>query len=83
MKINKYLGFTALSSTYIEPIVNQRWAKTGVPGEKPPDLPVQNLASNMCPERDRPMKLCLVASHHNRVHEAILISDTMPSLIGN
>ena len=28
--------------TYIEPIVNQRWAKTGVPGEKPPDLPVQN-----------------------------------------
>ena len=50
-KINEYLGFTALSSiycTYIEPIVNQRWAKTGVPGEKPPDVPVQNLAS---PER--------------------------------
>ena len=23
--------------TYIEPIVNLRWAKTGVPGEKPPD----------------------------------------------
>ena len=37
--------------TYIEPIVNQRWAKTGVPGEKSPDLPVQNLASHMCPER--------------------------------
>ena len=37
--------------TYIEPIVNQRWGKTGVPGEKPPDLPVQNLASHMWPER--------------------------------
>ena len=35
--------------TYIEPIVNQRWGKTGVPGEKPPDLPVQNLASHMWP----------------------------------
>ena len=23
--------------TYIEPIVHQRWAKTGEPGEKPPD----------------------------------------------
>ena len=23
--------------TYIEPIVHRRWAKTGVPGEKPPD----------------------------------------------
>ena len=33
--------------TYIEHIVIQRWAKTGVPGEKPPDLPVQNLASHM------------------------------------
>ena len=37
--------------TYIGPIVNQRSAKTGVPGEKPPDLPVQNLASRMYPER--------------------------------
>ena len=37
--------------TYNEPIVNQSWAKTGVPEEKPPDLPVQNLASHMCPER--------------------------------
>ena len=35
---------------YIKPIVNQRWAKTGVPGEKPPDLPMQNLASHMYPE---------------------------------
>ena len=26
-------------------IVNQRWEKTGVPGEKTPDLPVQKLAS--------------------------------------
>ena len=26
-------------STYIEPIVHQRWAKTGEPGEKPPDHP--------------------------------------------
>ena len=25
--------------TYIEPIVHRRWAKTGVPGEKPPDHP--------------------------------------------
>ena len=25
--------------TYIEPIVHQRCAKTGVPGEKPPDHP--------------------------------------------
>ena len=33
--------------TYIKLIVNQKWAKTGVPGEKPPDLPVQNLASLM------------------------------------
>ena len=37
--------------TDIEAIVNQRWAKTGVPGEKTPDLPVQNLASHMYPER--------------------------------
>ena len=28
--------------TYIKPIVNQRWAKAGIPGEKPPDLLVQN-----------------------------------------
>ena len=38
---------------YIEPIVNQRWAKTGVPEEKPPDLPVQNLASHMYPREAR------------------------------
>ena len=25
--------------TYIEPIVHQRWAKTGEPGEKSPDHP--------------------------------------------
>ena len=25
--------------TYIKPIVHQRWAKIGVPGEKPPDHP--------------------------------------------
>ena len=25
--------------TYIEPIVHQMWAKTGEPGEKPPDHP--------------------------------------------
>ena len=25
--------------TYIEPIVHQRWAKTGELGEKPPDRP--------------------------------------------
>ena len=38
--------------TYFEPIVNQRWwAKTGVPGENPPDLPLQNLASHMWPDR--------------------------------
>ena len=37
--------------TYIEPIVNHRLAKTGVPGEKPSNLPVQNLASHMRPER--------------------------------
>ena len=37
--------------TYIEPIVNQKWTKTGVPGEKQPDLPMQNLASHMCTER--------------------------------
>ena len=53
VKINKHMGFTAFQEywTYIESIVNQRWAKTGVPGEKPPDLPMQNLASHMCPER--------------------------------
>ena len=37
--------------TYIEPIIKQRWAKTGVPREKPPDLPLQNLASHMYPEQ--------------------------------
>ena len=37
--------------TYFEPTVNQRWAKAGVPGEKPPDVPLQNLASHMWPER--------------------------------
>ena len=25
--------------TYIEPTVHRRWAKTGEPGEKPPDHP--------------------------------------------
>ena len=25
--------------TYIEPVVHRRWAKTGEPGEKPPDHP--------------------------------------------
>ena len=29
--------------TYVEPTVNQRSAKTGVPEEKPPDLLAQNL----------------------------------------
>ena len=35
------LGFTDFQEyfTYIEPIVHQRWAKTGEPGEKPPDHP--------------------------------------------
>ena len=47
------MGFTALTKILhlFEPIVNQRWAKTGVPGEKTPALPVQNLASHTCPER--------------------------------
>ena len=36
--------------TYMEPIVNQRWVKTVVPGKNPPDLPVQNLASHMYPK---------------------------------
>ena len=36
--------------TYIEPIVNQRWAKTRVPRENLSDLSVQNLASHMCPK---------------------------------
>ena len=39
--------------TYIKPIVNQRWGKTGVPGERPPDLLVQNLVSHM-PKWTRP-----------------------------
>ena len=38
--------------TYIKPIDNQRWAKTGVPGEKPSDLLVQNLESHMYPVLD-------------------------------
>ena len=29
--------------TYIEPIVHRRWAKTGEPGEKPPDHPKAEL----------------------------------------
>ena len=29
--------------TYIEPIVHRRWAKTGEPGEKPPDHPQAEL----------------------------------------
>ena len=37
--------------TYIKLIVNQSWAKTGVPGEKLSDLQVQNLASHMYSER--------------------------------
>ena len=37
---------------YIKLILNQIWAKTGVPGEKLPDLLVQNLASHMYAERD-------------------------------
>ena len=39
--------------TYIEPIVNQRWVKTGVPREKLTDLPVQNLAFHMYPSEAR------------------------------
>ena len=39
--------------TSIEPKINERWKKTGVPGEKPPDLPVQNLASHMYPSEAR------------------------------
>ena len=30
--------------TYIEPIVHRRWAKTGEPGEKPPDHPLAELS---------------------------------------
>ena len=37
--------------SYMEPIVNQRRAKAEVPGEKLPNLLVQNLASHMCPKR--------------------------------
>ena len=33
--------------TYIELFINQRWAKTGVPGETPRDLQVRNFASHM------------------------------------
>ena len=54
-KINKYKYIRLRPfqeyCTYIEPIVNQRWVKARVPGEKPPNLPVQNLASHMCPEQ--------------------------------
>ena len=47
LKKTEDLGFIALSRnfTYIELIVNQRWARIGVPREKPPDLLVRNLAS--------------------------------------
>ena len=29
--------------TYIEPIIYQKWVKTGEPGEKPPDHPYADL----------------------------------------
>ena len=42
--------------TYIGPIVNQRWAKTGIPGEKPPDQLVRNLASHVPRARLEPQR---------------------------
>ena len=36
--------------TYFELIISQRFVKTEVPGEKPPDLPLQNLTSDMWPK---------------------------------
>ena len=39
---------------HIRPIVKQNRAKTGVPGERPPDLPVQNLASHVSRARLEP-----------------------------
>ena len=39
--------------TYIEPIVNQRWTKTGVPGEKLPDLPVRTWHLTCVPSEAR------------------------------
>ena len=49
LKKTEDLGFIALSRnfTYIKLIVNQRWARIGVPREKPSDLLVWNLASHM------------------------------------
>ena len=49
LKKTEDLGFIGLSRnfTYIELIVNKRWARIGVPREKPPDLLVRNLASHM------------------------------------
>ena len=43
-------GVNAPSRLYFTHIVNQRWTKSGVPGEKPHDLLLQNLASHMGPE---------------------------------
>ena len=42
--LNKWINIWVLwlfqeYCNYIEPIINQRQVKTGVPGEKPPDLP--------------------------------------------
>ena len=37
----------------IEPIVNQRWAKTGVPGEKPPDHRCRTLDLTYTPSEAR------------------------------
>ena len=34
-----YLGFIREYFTHIEPMVHQRWEKTGEPAEKPPDHP--------------------------------------------
>ena len=57
----KDLDFTAISRIFhIEPIFNRRWAKTEVPGEKPPDLPLQNLASHVYPSSGERSRI----SHH-------------------
>ena len=45
-----YFVFTVFQEyfTYIEPILHQRWAKTGEPVEKPPDPPQAELGFPTC-----------------------------------
>ena len=60
-----YLGFTALSRIlHFEPIVHQRWAKTGEPGKKPPNHPSAELGFPTLDPSEKPNGLSVNSPIH-------------------